>query len=570
MTVALPDVLRRRAIEEPERIAYRFLDENGDETTILTYRALYDQALATAEQLNEACASGDRALLVFGHGQEFLVAFFGCLYARVIPVPVNPPRRDRVQEATRAIVVDCRPSAVLTTSSMRAALVPALSEIHPVRRWLAVDEIPAIPDAFEPEPTALDTLAFLQYTSGSTSTPKGVRVTHRNLVANQEMIRLGFGHDRDSTVVGWAPLFHDQGLIGNVLQPLYVGAPSILLAPSTFIRRPLLWLTSISRYRAHTSGGPNFAFDACVARAAAGTMPDLELSSWRVAFNGAEPIRAATLARFTETFAPHGFSNNSWYPCYGLAEATLLVTGSWPGRGPRTVDADADALRLRRYVHTEAGTNTLLGSGRVLPGQSLRLVDPYTRLPCDADRVGEIWVSGDHVAQGYWDNPEATERTFLARCADEPDRTYLRTGDLGLLVDDELYVVSRLKDVLIVRGRNYYPHDIEYTAAAAHSDLRAGGGAAFTVPGREADRVVLVQETRRDAVDIDRTEITGAIKAAVLREHGLSIAEVVLAPAGTLHKTSSGKIMRADARDRYSTTGSGSEPTPVDQPARQR
>ncbi|WP_280314778.1 fatty acyl-AMP ligase [Nocardia abscessus] len=556
-TILLPDILQRRAASEPDRTAYLFLDENGSETTTLTYRELHERALVVARELGSRCAPGDRALLVFPQSPEFLVAYFGCLYAGVVAVPVNPPRRDKVQDATRSIAADCEPVVVLTLGALIETLRPALEPIRTARQWIAVDGLPVTGADGAPAAADLDSVAFLQYTSGSTAAPKGVMVTHRNLMANEEMIRQAFGHDRHSTVVGWAPFFHDQGLIGNVLQPLYVGATSILMSPGTFIRRPLLWLEAISRYRAHTSGGPNFAFDACVARAATAQVPALDLSSWKVAFNGAEPIRAETLTRFAETFAPYGFDARALYPCYGLAEATLLVTGSEKGRGPVTLDVDIEALERGHYADVVADRfRTLAGSGRVLRKEHLRIVDPDTGRICPPDRIGEIWVSGEHVAQGYWRNAEATVASFHSRCADDSARTYLRTGDLGVLVDGELYVVGRVKDVVIVRGRNYYPQDIEHTVQGAHPALRAGGGAAFSVPGRDGEKLVVVHEVAREyAPEADTADIVGAIRAAVLQEHELAIGEVVLTPAGRVQKTSSGKTMRAAARKRYLAGG---------------
>ncbi|MBF6338586.1 fatty acyl-AMP ligase [Nocardia abscessus] len=556
-TILLPDILERRAASEPDRTAYLFLDEKGSETTTLTYRELRERALVVARELGSRCARGDRALLIFPQSPEFLVAYFGCLYAGVVAVPVNPPRRGKVQDATRSIAADCGPVAVLTLDALLETLRPALEPICAAPQWIAVDGMPATGADGTPAAAGLDSIAFLQYTSGSTAAPKGVMVTHRNLMANEEMIRQAFGHDRRSTVVGWAPFFHDQGLIGNVLQPLYVGATSILMSPATFVRRPLLWLEAISRYRAHTSGGPNFAFDACVARAATGQVPALDLSSWKVAFNGAEPIRAETMTRFAETFAPYGFDARALYPCYGLAEATLLVAGSAKGRGPVTLDVDTEALERGYYAEVVTDrVRTLAGSGRVLRKEHLRIVDPDTGQLCPPDRIGEIWVSGEHVAQGYWRNSEATAATFHARCADDSGRTYLRTGDLGVLVDGELYVVGRLKDVVIVRGRNYYPQDIEHTAQGAHPALRAGGGAAFSVPGRDGEKLVVVQEVKREhAPETDTADIVGAIKAAVLQEHELAISDVVLTPAGQVQKTSSGKTMRAAARKRYLAGG---------------
>ncbi len=553
----LPEILAQRAAGEPARRAYVFVDEHGHEEASLTYGELHARALAVARRLLQVCTPGDRALLIFPPGLDFIVAYFGCLYAHVVAVPVNPPRPAGIQDATRSVMRDCEPAAVLTVDAMvepaRAPLESVCGPLH----WIAADRgSGAAEPGFDPEPCSPDSVAFLQYTSGSTSAPKGVMISHRNLAANQEMIQRAFGHDQDSTFVGWAPLFHDQGLIGNVLQPLHIGATSILMSPLSFIRRPLLWLSTISRYRAHTSGGPNFAFESCVARASATAVPgDLDLSSWRVAFNGAEPIRAATLRRFAETFAPFGFDEGALYPCYGLAEATLLVSASRKGRGPRTIEADVEQLGHGRYAEAPVGHGrTLVGSGLVLPEEELRIVDPATRRLCPPNRVGEIWLSGEHVAKGYWMRPEATADTFLATCDSPGGRHHLRTGDLGLLVDDELYVVGRLKDMIIVRGRNHYPQDIELTAQLSHPALRPGAGAAFPVPGPDGEKLVVVQEIRRES-DADPAEVAASIREAVLREHEIAVGDLVLIAAGRLQKTSSGKIMRAAARARYREAG---------------
>ncbi|MFI5606921.1 AMP-binding protein [Amycolatopsis sp. NPDC051903] len=551
MSTLLPDILRTRAAGEPDRRAYVFVDEDGAETAELTYATLHKRALAVAAGLARHCAPGDRALLLFPQCLDFIVAYFGCLYAGVVAVPVNPPRRNRVQEATRSVVRDCEPAAALTLSGLTglAAMKSEVDSLVGGLAWLAVDEVP---DAqFTPFEATPDSLAFLQYTSGSTSQPKGVMVAHGNLVANQAMIRHGFGHDAESTVVGWAPFFHDQGLIGNVLQPLYVGATSILMPPGAFIRRPALWLSTISRYRAHTSGGPNFAYDACVAQAARTGVPaDLDLSCWRVAFNGAEPIRPETLSRFSATFGPAGFAASAFYPCYGLAEATLIVTGSRKDRGPRTLAADPGELGHGRLAE-QAGGRELAGSGTVLPGEEVRIVAPGTRTGCAPGEVGEIWVAGDHVAQGYWKRSEATEETFRARCAGS-DREFLRTGDLGVFAGEELHVVGRIKDLIIVRGRNHYPHDVEHTVEAAHPAVRPGAVAAFAVPGGDTEKVVVVAEIRREhRHDADPAEVTGAIRAAVTREHDLALGALVLTRHGELPKTSSGKLKRAEARTRH-------------------
>jgi acyl-CoA synthetase (AMP-forming)/AMP-acid ligase II len=550
----LPDALRNHAARQPDARALVFLDDQGAEEAVLTYGDLHRRSLAVARQLVSRCPPGERAMLLFPPGLDFVVAYFGCLHARVIPVPVSPPRPNRRFDTFGSILNDSEPSAVLTVSSVADLARPFVDQLRGGLHWLAVDQAEVTLDpAFDPRPCSADTIALLQYTSGSTSHPKGVMVSHGNLRANQEMIRRAFGHDQDTDLVGWTPLFHDQGLIGNVLQPIHLGSTSILMSPIAFIRRPLLWLSAISRYRAHTSGGPNFAFDACVAHAERADVVDLDLSCWKVAYDGAEPIHRETLDRFAETFAGCGFRKEALYPCYGLAEATLLVAGSRKGRGPRTLAADVEALSHGRYVAAPEGEGrTLVGSGRVLPEEDIRVVDPDTGLPCPADQVGEIWIAGEHVAQGYWRRPDATAETFHARCDGATGRRYLRTGDLGLVVDGELYVVGRLKDLIIIRGRNYYPQDVERAVQAAHPALRPGAGAAFSVDGQRGEKLVVVQEIRREDVDrADAREVTASIRAALSREHELSVSHLVLTLPGQLERTSSGKIMRAAARKRY-------------------
>ena len=563
-SLLLPDVLRARALREPARTAYVLLDEYGEQTATLTYADLHARALAVAGLLARHCEPGARALLLFPQGLDFIVAYFGCLYARVIAVPVSPPRRDHVQDATMRIVRDCEPAVVLTDGAMRRAAGATLGPHCGPAVWLRVDEVTGDQAAavdVEPAACSPQDVAFLQYTSGSTADPKGVMVTHGNLVANERMIEHAFGHDRDTTVVGWAPLFHDQGLIGNVLQPLTVGARCVLMSPTAFIRRPLLWLTAISRYRAHTSGGPNFAYDACVAKAARSgpqALEGLDLSCWKVAFDGAEPIRPATLRAFAAAFAPVGFDERALYPCYGLAEATLYVTGSGKGRGPRLLDADTEALRAGRLLPAAPGpgASLLAGSGVVPPQVTVRIVDPGSGRERPSGQVGEIWVAGPNVAAGYWRRPEASAATFQARCLDDPEHAYLRTGDLGVLVDGELVVVGRLKDMVIIRGRNHFPQDIERTAQSAHPALREGGCAAFSVTQAGLERLVVVQEIRGDhRRSADAAQVAASVRAAVTREHQVSVGDLLLTVPGALDKTTSGKIMRAAARARYLAAG---------------
>ncbi|HKV09945.1 MAG TPA: fatty acyl-AMP ligase, partial [Thermoanaerobaculia bacterium] len=402
---SLVDVLRVRSADKPDQNAYTFLAEGETESELLTYAELDRRARSLGGLLQQLGLQGENALLLYPAGLEFVAAFFGCLYGGVTAVPAYPPRANREQPRLSAIARDARPRVVLTTSAILAknggldGKIPELREA----RWLATDD-PSCGDAAAwIDPCANGgTLAFLQYTSGSTSDPKGVMVTHGNLLHNQEMIRRAFGQDAGSVILGWLPLYHDMGLIGNVLQPLYVGARCILMSPHAFLQRPLRWLEAISRYKATTSGGPNFAYDLCVRRIGEAERQTLDLSSWNVAFNGAEPIRPESLERFAATFAPCGFPAEAFFPCYGLAEATLFVSGGDRSRRPRVLAVDAAALERHTAVDPgpESHARCLVGCGRPwMDGQAL-VVDPETLSPCPPGGVGEIWVAGRHVTRG--------------------------------------------------------------------------------------------------------------------------------------------------------------------------
>ncbi len=586
----LAGLLRARAAERPERTAFTFLADGEVEGARLTYGELDRRAQAVAHTLRESLQPGDRALLLYPPGLDFIAAFFGCLYAGVVAVPAYPPRlNDRVQTRLRAIARDAELRAALTTSALFAAAidrdgfaarVPELAAV----RWIPTDALGGsnLPDIelAEPDPGSI---AFLQYTSGSTATPKGVMVTHANLLHNEGMIGEAFRQDEDSVVVGWLPLYHDMGLIGNVLQPLHAGGRCVLMAPVAFLQKPLRWLQAIHRYRGTTSGGPNFAYELCVRRIPPEQREGLDLSCWRVAYNGAEPVRAETLERFAEAFAPCGFRRESFYPCYGLAEATLFVTGGDAGRWPRIesephppgpplpsppLPPGEGGTRDRSEIETGKTTffsplpvgggamgegpgvrGRLVSCGHGWQGQRIAVADPEAGAELAPGRVGEIWISGPSVARGYWRNPEATEHDFRARLV-TGDGPFLRTGDLGFLLGGELYVTGRIKDLIIVRGRNHYPQDLELTAERSHPDLRPGCGAAFSVEAAGEERLVLVQEVerrRRDGLE----EVAEAVRRAVAEEHEVQVHEVVLVRVGTVPKTSSGKIQRRLCREQY-------------------
>ncbi len=531
------ELLRARAAGDPGRWAYSFLAEGETESARLTYGELDAQARAIAVRLLQATSPGDRALLLYPPGLEFVAAFFGCLYAGVVAVPAYPPRSHRRSGRLAAIVQDARPATVLTTAALAARWAAAEGRPAELRSlgWIATDELPADLAAGWREPrTGRPSLAFLQYTSGSTSTPKGVMVSHGNLLANQEMIRLAFGQSEASVIVGWLPVYHDMGLIGNVLQPLYVGAPCVLMPPLAFLQSPARWLRAVSRYRATTSGGPSFAYELCAQRVSAEVRRDFDLSSWRVAFNGAEPVRADILDRFAEAFAPCGFQRQAFYPCYGLAEATLFVSGG--------------EIQAPPVVREREG-RPLVGCGRSWDGQRIVVVSPETLAPCGEAEVGEIWVAGPSVAQGYWGRPEASGEAFGA-CLAGGEGPFLRTGDLGFLAAGELFVTGRIKDLIIVRGRNHYPQDLELTAERSLPGLRPGGGGAFTAEVAGEERLVVVHEVERGA-HVDPLAALQAIREAIAEEHDVHVHRVVLIRAGSLPRTSSGKVQRYACRQAF-------------------
>jgi acyl-CoA synthetase (AMP-forming)/AMP-acid ligase II len=558
---SLVEVLLHRAAETPKDAAYIFLPDRGGERIPLTFADLYARAQAIALSLAEHGQQGDRAALLFPPGLDFIVAFFGCLLAGVIAVPLMIPRRDGVRDASAAILADCSPRFAMTRRDLiegaRADLVERFRRAG--ARWFFVDDFNArsgMPGGVLSRP-GRDDIAFLQYTSGSTSSPKGVIVSHGNLVENSEMIRIAFGNTRQSTYVSWVPLYHDMGLILNVLQSLYVGALCVLLAPVSFMQRPLGWLRAIHDYRAEVAGGPNFAFDLCVRRHRADQMQGIDLSCWKVAFNGAEPVRADTIDRFAETFARYGFDAKSTQPAYGMAEATLLISAGRRSAGPVTRTLGRDALQRHLAAspaHSE-DAYILVGCGRQLAGERLAIVEPKRRTRLGPELIGEIWVAGPHVAKGYWRNREATASVFMARIeGEDAECCWLRTGDLGFLDENgELYITGRIKDLIIIRGINHYPQDIESTVQDCHPALRPHCGAAFSVLGQDdEEQLVVVQEIERIyRRQIDIAEIIASIREAITREHDLATREIVLIRTGTLPQTTSGKIQRNLARQMF-------------------
>lgn len=551
LPLTLVDLLQQRAETEAEQHTYTFLKEGEVEAESVSNRVLDLQARCIGAQLQELQAEGKRVLLVFQPSLAYIAAFFGCLYAGAIAVPIYPPRPNRSLDRFKSIVDDAQPILVLTdaATSNRLRQLPKLPGLRDLN-WLVTDDLQ--------EPQALayikskfeDDVAFLQYTSGSTAAPKGVMITHKNLLHNLAWIARQFNHTAKMHGVIWLPPYHDMGLIGGILQPLYCGGSVTLMDPAQFLQKPIRWLQAISKYRATTSGAPNFAYDLCVKRATPDDKAKLDLSCWQVAFTGAEPIRAETLSKFSDTFAECGFRQEAFFPCYGMAETTLMTSGGRASDQPVFRTVRGPDLRLNQVVEVDAlddDAQTLVSCGYSAPDQVVQIVDLESRIPCTSEQVGEIWVSGPSVAKGYWNQPELTQATF---CADlDGDGPFLRTGDLGFLSNGELYVTGRQKDLLIFRGQNHYPQDIEATVAQCHPALKSGYGAAISRVVAGEERLVIVQEVERSyRRNLNLGEIITAVRQAIAQDHELMTHGLYLLKPGSIPKTSSGKIQRQACR----------------------
>ncbi|TRU46939.1 MAG: AMP-dependent synthetase [Microcystis aeruginosa Ma_QC_Ch_20071001_S25] len=552
------DILNHRALQQAEQTAYIFLANGETETARLTYQQLDQKAKALAAQLQLQMSPGDRALLLYPSGEEFIIAFFACLYAGVIAVPVYPPRRNQKLSRLQAITKDAQAKLALTTTSLLSAIEEKFSsdpELVTVP-CLATNNIPdKQAENWQKPNLSLEDIAFLQYTSGSTGMPKGVMVSHKNLLHNEKLIASAFGHTSETIGVGWLPLFHDMGLIGHVLQPIYVGFPSVIMPPEAFIQKPLRWLQAISRYKATSSGGPNFAYELCASKIKPQERENLDLSCWDVAFNGAEPVRAATLEKFANTFADYGFKREAFYPCYGMAETTLFVSGGIKSQSPVIEAVDKLALLENNAVTINSqhpNAQLLVGCGHAWLSETIVIVNPESLTECRDGEIGEIWVSSDSVAQGYWNRPEQTAETFQAYLADTQVGPFLRTGDLGFLLAGELFITGRLKDLIIVQGRNHYPQDIESTVQQSNSALRKDYGAAFSIEIAGQERLVVVQEVERSYLrKLDYPVVIQQIISSVAEEHQLDVYAVALLKTASIPKTSSGKIQRIACRTAF-------------------
>jgi acyl-CoA synthetase (AMP-forming)/AMP-acid ligase II len=560
MPQTLVQMLGDRAQELGEQVAFGYLPDGEGELTTTSYVELDSQARRIATVLAGRIAPGGRVVLVYPPDLDFIAGIFGALYAGLIPVPIYPPNPAAPEAGAahlRTVVADCSAEAVLTTELLNtaAASLPGLPGDGSGLPWIPTDGYDcrtADPGDWRDPGIGADSLALIQYTSGSTAAPRGAVLTHGNLLANQVAIDRSFARPQGMVGVGWLPTYHDMGLIGNLFHPAYLGRPCYLMSPMHFLQKPVRWLRAIERFGGTYSGGPNFGYELCLRRISAEETIGLDLSSWQVAFCGAEPIMPGTVHRFTERFAPHGFRPGTFYPCYGLAESALLVTGAVSGAGARMTWIDREKLGGGAAIAVDQdapGAVQVVSSGRPPAGTTLAVVDPESRCRRPDGEVGEIWVSGRSVAQGYWRRPDLTEQTFGPQLPGA-DGTFLRTGDLGFLLDGELYVTGRIKDLIIVRGRNIYPQDIELAVQQADPRLRPGCGAVFGVEKDGVESVVVVQETgEQDTAELEW--LARAARRAVAERHQVELRAIALLPPRSLPKTTSGKIRRSASRTAF-------------------
>lgn len=540
---------------QPDDTAYIFTDGEAEETR-LTFAQFNQRVRSLARRLVEEKLSGERILLLYPPGLEYVTAYFACLAAGAVAVPAYPPRRNRNMLRIAAIAEDAQAKAALITSDIADRNDDMLDEAPLLKqlKWIATDEIPSDSHGgWQVGKIDPKKLAMLQYTSGSTGTPKGVMLTHANLMANVQIITYGFEPTRQGSGLSWLPTYHDMGLVGGVLNSMFYGRPSVLMSPMTFLQKPIRWLRGISKYRTSISGGPNFAYDLCTSKITDEQLQGVDLSCWELAFNGAEPVRSDTLHKFAERFGPYGFNLRSFYPCYGMAETTLIVTGGYKDRLPMLRSFDGKQIDQRRVVPVtpnHPSARELTGCGRVLPEERVVVVDADMLNECPPGRIGEIWVQGGSVSQGYWNKPEATHANFHAYIAGTNEGPFLRTGDLGFFHDGELFVTGRLKDLIIVRGVNRYPQDIEQTVERASPRINAGEVAAFAVDLHGRERLVIVAEVERTRRS-DWSDVIAAIRRDVTAEHELPPDAVILVRFGSIPKTSSGKIQRHACREDF-------------------
>jgi len=554
----LIEVVQLHAAQQPEGTAFVFLVDGEDREQRISYAELDRQSRAFASALLQTASPGERALLLYPSGLEFIVAFLGCLYAGIVAVPTIVPHLKRATPRLKVLLEDAGATVACTQAELHqkfGLLADEFPEFNQLK-WMVSEHIaPGADSGWAPVEISPDSLAFLQYTSGSTRTPRGTMISHDNLL---QTILDGFiqsDFDAGSSFVSWMPIFHDFGLIYGLLTPLYAGVTARFMSPVAFLERPYRWLRAISRHGATHTAAPNFAYELCTRNVLEEEKSTLDLSNLKVAANAAEPVRLETMLAFAEAFKACGFGYDTFCPSYGLAEATVAVTAKASGQQVSHCTPDPEKLHDNKVVilpENDPRGYKSVGCGWSAIGADIRIVNPTTRIPCAPDEVGEIWVSSRTVAQGYWGHPEETEHTFRASLADSGEGPFLRTGDMGFIYQGQLHVAGRIKDMVLIKGRNFYPQDIELTVEKSHPALQPGATAAFSIDGGDSERLVVVQEVRRAFRKSDDFEgIANTVRLAVAKNHGLRADAVILIMPGTIHKTTSGKIQRGATRQAF-------------------
>jgi acyl-CoA synthetase (AMP-forming)/AMP-acid ligase II len=572
---SLIEVLDFWSITLPDKVAYIFLADGESKEESITYFELRRRATIFAANLQNSAKPYSRVLLLNPPGIDFIISFLGCLYAGHIPVPLYPPDKHSLSRMI-SVSLDCDSTIALTNSdsiskfeSYKQLYSDTLQRkskdyadfLNVVNRLHLIDTDILQQDlyfAYNGVMPASDQTAFLQYTSGSTNHPKGVMVSHGNLVHNSMLIHKLVEHDPNHCKVSWLPPFHDMGLIGEILQSLYSGMTCVFMSPNSFLKKPVRWLKAITKY-SHlgpiSCGSPNFGYEFCIETTTDEQLEQLDLSAWKLAYNGAEPVRIATVERFIKKFSPCGFKSSAFHPVYGLAENTLLVSVSRISEEPVITKLDAGKLKNNIAVECndpDVPTILLPACGDIIAEQKVIFVDPETLIECPEGHIGEIWIKGGSVAKGYWKNDEETARTFQAHLSNTNEGPFMRTGDLGFMLNKRLYITGRLKDMVIICGQNHYPQDIELTVEETHEAIRVAGGAAFSIEKDENEVLVVVYELKRKlSKNLNLDELKSLIRDTVFKKHGLIIFDIVFIEQSTFPKTSSGKLQRRLCKKMY-------------------
>ncbi|MCK5764952.1 MAG: AMP-binding protein, partial [Bacteroidales bacterium] len=529
---------------------YLLLEDGINETARITHDEAFNKARIIAGELQKHGSKGERVLLLFPTGLEFVVSLFACFLSGLIAVPAYPPHRKKANQRFLSILNDAKPAIILTTDRIRGdiSIFDSDQKLVTGKKVLVYEELnfDRAEDWVDPK-IGTDDIALLQYTSGSTGRPRGVIVSHANIIHNSECIRRSFGFDENLIGMNWLPNFHDMGLIGCLIQPAYVGGMNIIIPPLKFLQQPLNWFKNISKYKATNAGGPNFSYEYCIDKINDQELDDLDLSTISTMFCGAEPIRKKTLDQFTAKFGRASFRSQQFYPCYGLAESVLIVTGGDFRAEPIYLELDTRAMEENKVIAAESGrdSRTLTACGYPWLGMSVTIVNPETKIICPKGEIGEIWAKGPSITQGYWDNAEETEKTFKAYLEGTEDGPWLRTGDLGFIHEGQLYVSGRMKDLIIIRGSNFFPNDIEHSVENCHEALRQNAGTAFSAEIGGEEKLIIIQEVERTHMhDFDEDEVFEAIRNAIYADHGIQPNIIILVRMGSIKKTSSGKTQR--------------------------